>query len=1198
MHPALAAVGVLVVVLVFTIATSFIERCAFNRHEKSFNSQQRTQTTLARHGLTERIESLRRGFASLVPPGHAHSDATPALRDHLRQFLVATPFVHSVGFFASQAGPTIEETANTPEGTSASALARDWAHKYWANTLEATTQPFVPPFVLCESRQLFGLLQPVGPQAHPEGIVVMVCDLAAFTEPFIAPLRSGQYGAGFLLDDNGNVVFDHETAIIGSNIFDGMHASFPDLQRVDRRLVSEPSGTDAYTFTLERGGKTARKLIAWDSLPFGQRRLVIALSAPDQEIATILADLHNQQALAWGSLIAGLVAVALLMAHKNADRQNRKARKRLASIIENLPDATFVVDATGRVLAWNRAIEDMTGVLKEDMLGRGDHAYAVPFYGKRRPILLDYLHSDVPIDAQDYAHIERDGNVLRCELHVPQLGGERGAHLWITASPLVDDNGDIIGAIESIRDITDRREAELRLERSEERYALAVAGANDGIWDWDVDTDTVYFSPRWKAIIGYEDHEIGNDVAEWHRRIHPDDKGRVLAANERVIHGEPNCFEVEYRLRHKDGSYRWVLGRGTGARDASGRIRRLAGAHTDITVRKHNENVNSVLFRISNAVSTTRDLDDLFASIHATLREYIYADNLIIALIDEERDRLHFRYLHDEVEKHLDALEGISHDDIGGMNMAVLREGRPLLLHREDQLAVDVIGTPSAVWLGVPLRVDGKVIGVMSTQDYADPHRFSQLDIDLMVSVSEQAAMAIERKRNEEALARLALHDPLTGLPNRNLFNDRLDRAYQRARRSDAHQFAVLLFDLDRFKNVNDSHGHQTGDKLLEAVAERLKPVLRTTDTMARLGGDEFAVLLEEFNSPREVIRIVTRIQRELERPLRVDATELAISASIGIVLRGKDYSCPRDILRDADIAMYEAKAAGKGTFSVFNEEMHARTVEILSIETDLRRALRERELTVHYQPLYRASNLELVGFEALARWRHPQRGMLLPGRFIEIAEDCGLVGQVDRFVMQRACADMARLISAGLIAGDVSVSVNISASQLRSSDLARHVGDTLTGSGLPGHRLNLELTETTAMKDPAASLAMFRRIKALGVGLMLDDFGTGHSSMSYLQRLPIDVIKIDRTFTTNICSNCENKGIVRAMTALAATMGIRVIAEGVETEPQLETLRSLGCDVVQGYLIAHPMEIDDLLAMLAKSAMRGSSVESTVIRN
>jgi diguanylate cyclase (GGDEF)-like protein/PAS domain S-box-containing protein len=567
-------------------------------------------------------------------------------------------------------------------------------------------------------------------------------------------------------------------------------------------------------------------------------------------------------------------------------------------------------------------------------------------------------------------------------------------------------------ALDETRERNARKRAEDALRLSEERYALAARGANDGLWDWDVGAGRIYLSPRWKAMLGWDVDELSDDPEEWFGRVHPQDLPGLRARLSAHFDGHSEHFESEYRIAHRDGTWLWMLSRGLGVRSADGSPLRMAGSQTDIT----------------------------------------------------------------------------------------------------------------------------------------------------------------NRKKAEEQLLHDALHDALTGLPNRASFLDRLMLVMSQASRRPERRFAVLFLDLDRFKVVNDSLGHVIGDELLVEIAQRLSASLRHGDTVARLGGDEFALLLDGIGDAAAATRAAERIHRELEPPFRLEGHEVFSSASIGIALSTTAYEHPQDMLRDADTAMYRAKAVGRARHALFDQDMHARAVEVLRLETDLRRAIEKREFRLHYQPVVALADERLCSLESLVRWQHPRKGLVMPNSFIGLAEETGLIVPLGDWVLGEACRQMAEWSASA--AGDPFVSVNLSPRQFAHTDVVGEVRAILKETGLPGSRLGLEITESALMEggDVRARLIELRR---LGVKLLLDDFGTGYSSLSYLLRFPIDIIKIDASFVRGLESDDEKAAIVRSILAIGHNLRMRVIAEGVEEPAQAEVLRSLGCDYGQGYLWSKPLPAD-----------------------
>jgi diguanylate cyclase (GGDEF)-like protein len=446
--------------------------------------------------------------------------------------------------------------------------------------------------------------------------------------------------------------------------------------------------------------------------------------------------------------------------------------------------------------------------------------------------------------------------------------------------------------------------------------------------------------------------------------------------------------------------------------------------------------------------------------------------------------------------------------------------------------------------------------------------------------VAELERTGNELQESKEHFRHAAFHDALTTLPNRSLLNEKLKSAIARAR--DGHQFAVLFLDLDRFKNINDSLGHTIGDQLLVTLARRLKNSVRDVDMVARLGGDEFAILLEGVKTPSEATHMAERVQKELASPFTLSGHEVFTTASIGIALGEIGYEHPEDILRDADTAMYRAKESGKARFEMFDTSMHARALNLLRLENDLRRAIERQEFCVHYQPIVALEDGHISGFEALVRWRHPERGFISPAEFISVAEDTNLIIPLGLWVLNEACLQMVRWQWQSPGNKLLTLSVNLSGKQFTQPDLVERIELILAETGLDPRRLKLEITESVVMENAEAAIAMLVRLKSLGVQLSIDDFGTGYSSLSYLHRFPIDTLKIDRSFVNLIHAGAENSEIVRTIRTLAGNMGMDVVAEGIETLDQLSQLMELKCEYGQGYLFSKPLEAaaaDQLLA-------------------
>jgi len=471
----------------------------------------------------------------------------------------------------------------------------------------------------------------------------------------------------------------------------------------------------------------------------------------------------------------------------------------------------------------------------------------------------------------------------------------------------------------------------------------------------------------------------------------------------------------------------------------------------------------------------------------------------------------------------------------------------------------------------VLLRAGGGTCPVIKT--------VTSVSIDGQAFLVESIMDITQRKRAEEQLVHDALYDNLTGLPNRALFMDRLGHALKRANRAENHGCAVIFLDLDRFKVVNDSLGHLVGDSLLKETARRLEGCVRPGDTVARLGGDEFVMLFEDVREVNAAKAIADRIQEVLSAPFLVGGSEIRSSASIGIALTSKEYQLPEEVLRDADITMYRAKALGKARCEVFDPAMRLEAAALLQLENDLRRALSMNELRIHYQPIVTLSDEKIVGFEALLRWQHPRRGLVRPEEFIPLAEETGLIIPIGEWVLRNACMQMKKWRDRGVEA--MRMAVNISAVQLRQADFVDLLEGIVQETGMEPHLLDLEITESALMDRTAPLIETFARLRGRGVRICLDDFGTGYSSLSYLQGLPIGVLKIDRSFTINLQSAKENSKIIETILMLGKNLGAEVIAEGIETRAQLDYLKAIDCARGQGFFFSKPLDDKTLEAFI-----------------
>jgi diguanylate cyclase (GGDEF)-like protein/PAS domain S-box-containing protein len=814
-----------------------------------------------------------------------------------------------------------------------------------------------------------------------------------------------------------------------------------------------------------------------------------------------------------------------------AERAVRASEQRLQALLSSVSDAIVVLDAEGSV-SYSSPVAD---TMFSNAVEENDDVFA-------------------PLDPDDLTRAREIWERTRitpgvsppAEVRINRAGGAVDAE--VIANNLLDDPA-VEGIVMTIRDVTARkaseealRESEARLRESEARYRAVVDDQIELVCRYGPVTEITFVNRAFADFYGRaRDDLIGTMMLD----LHPPARQEELDA--RIAKFSPaNQVQTydEWELGN-DGSrrcYRWI---DRAFFDGQGELVEVQSVGHDVTDERRASVLTTNQAEILELVARGVPLEETLTAIARTVEQHFSKVSCAVFLLEDD---------------------GVT-----------LRLAASPTLPREG--VID--GSVSPAWTMPILGADGRTpLGNVAaySRDPSAPDADQQALFSLLADL---ASIAIERKAFEERLTHESMHDPLTGLPNRLLFMDRLQLSLARGRRTGSCG-AVLFLDLDRFKNINDSAGHDVGDELLVAVARRLESVLRPGDTVARFGGDEFTILCDdvsEESASGRAVEIADRLVGALSTPFDVRDTETYVGATIGIAIASSGAETAEELLRDADAAMYHAKDAGRGRVAVFDDTMRARALERHATENALHRAIERDELRLFFQPIVRLSDARCVGAEALVRWQHPERGLVPPAEFIPLAEDTGLIAPLGAWVLEHAAAQAARW---QLDQEAFSISINLSGRQLADPELVEYVAGVIRRSGVTPANLCLEITETVLMEDADAVIRVIENVRELGVKFAIDDFGTGYSSLGYLKRFAVDAVKIDRAFIDGLGSDAGDQAIVSAVIGLAHTLGLSVVAEGVETEVQLTELLALGCDEAQGYFFAPPQPAQDLRGLVS----------------
>ncbi|MBT3013398.1 MAG: EAL domain-containing protein [Candidatus Thiodiazotropha sp. (ex Lucina aurantia)] len=736
--------------------------------------------------------------------------------------------------------------------------------------------------------------------------------------------------------------------------------------------------------------------------------------------------------------------------------------------------------------------------------------------------------------------------------------------------------------------------AEHELFLSEERLTLALKGANDGLWDWNLETDEVYYSRQWKSMLGYEESELAHHLNTWASLVHPDDKDRVLKTVEDHLSGNADSFEVEMRMRHKDGHEVVVLSRAFLVNRASdGKAMRLVGTHVDITERKKTESYLAKNAEILEMIATGKPAPVIYDQI-ALMYEGRHP-GMRCSMLELEEGKLLHGGAPSLPKAYCDAVHGLKYGpNVGSCGTSTYTGQRVLVENIETDpkwAKIKHAALPHGMrccWSEPIKNSSGKVLGAFGMY-YNHPALPNDEESEDLKSAARLAGIVMERDQAQKRIRELAYKDELTGLASRARFYQQLEESIKTSNRS-GRRFALLYVDLDDFKGVNDSLGHDAGDLLLKDIAKCLKSISREIDFVARLSGDEFCIIVKDVDDDYAAAHVAQRCLDMISEPIELSARKFIPSCSIGIAHYPDDGEDLSSMLKAADTSLYSAKEHGKNQFAFYRPELTHRAEHRFRVEQALREAVEKQQLSLVYQPQILMRTGEIIGVEALSRWNHPQLGQIPPTEFIATAERIGMIKPLTEWVLRTACNHAVACRKAGLPA--VRMAVNISPSHFLEKDFVSLINRVIEETGMNPTELELEVTENVVQTNPE-NLTVFRELKDLGVLIAIDDFGVGYSSFASLKHLTADYLKIDRHFVNDMLSDDETQLLIASMIDLGHKLRHRIIAEGVETADQFEVLNNLGCDTAQGYLFSKPVDADEIRQILNSNIDNGRSMWS-----
>ena len=1043
-------------------------------------------------------------------------------------------------------------------------VSRDW-QPYISHVYERFAKP---------RRNLFAVAIPI---KHGDGRILGILVLQVYLQEFFAwteGLNTGGNGQVYVVDSRGNLAYHPEHP---------PQAGIKDYSRVPavQKVLRGQSGVEFSEDPFEED----EQLSAYEPVEHGwglvvQQSAIAALADEQRQLKTIF--IGYSLFLIFVALITLLIVK--IFRQRMKEQEDRRVNQELEEqwsffrdVIDIDRNMIFVKDGDGRFVLVNQAVADVFGTTKADMLGKSNSNFISD------QALIDKFYQD------EQEVIETQKEKIIPEVRIRDINGNT-RWLQVVLRPLTSTDGKKQMVLGVSSDITDRIEMESELRHNVDRFELIARATNDAVWDWDFQQGSLWWNESFKTLFGYDESDGIGDIKFWEDHLHPGDRERIMESIEAAISRGDEHWEEEYRFLRKDDTYAYVHDHGYIVRDDAGDAYRMLGSMTDMSQRQAQEEkiarlsrIRDILSQINYAIVCADNRDLLLQEACRICVEHGGFELAWVSLLDEATQDIRPVALYGDSRGYLETVEfSANPDKPAGQSLTglTIREMRTFVsndVSNDDNVIYrkELLECGFRSMVAMPMVVQDKAIGSLSLYS-SETNIFDTEEIELLNELVADVTFALEYLDKEDKVRFLAYYDSLTGLSNRDLFLDRVDQHLHSA--ADKSSTAVMLVDIERFSYINEVYGHQVGDKLLKQFAAVLKECMADQGHIARFASNTFAMLLTGIRDASEAAWFVEeRLLPYIHEHVSVDDNELKLSVRIGLVIAPNDGKRAETLIKNAEAALKSAKQTGD-RYLFYTRDMNAQVAEKLALESKLKQALENAEFVLHYQPKIDVVSRQLCGFEALIRW-YSDEGIIPPDKFIPVMEETGFILDVGKWVLQQAIRDYSHWREKGL--QPPPIAVNISPIQLNQKDFIEQIDRVFEETGGDYDGLELEITETVIMENLEEKMVILKAMRERNIGISIDDFGTGYSSLRYMSQLPVTSLKVDRLFISNLLENDYDAAIVATLIPLAHSLGLNVIAEGVESEEQAQRLLELACDQFQGYLFSAALPASEVEVLL-----------------